>query len=397
VFKAWRRDAPNMKILEVVEACDAGVGRHVRGLCQDLIAQNHQLTVAYAPHRADETFKEFIADHRDRIRFVQLGVERGISPVSDLRAIILLLRLIKGEGPFDIVHGHSSKGGALARIAGRCIGTPTIYTPNGLIMASLEISRIEAKVYTLIEYALGHWATSKLIAVSEGESELILKLRLVREDRVAIVENGIDDQDFEYFSEGFNREDTRQRPLTFGSIMRFTPQKAPGHLIEAFARLVDMSPSVPLRLVVAGDGELFAEAEKQVASTELGENVSLLGWRTDVREVLSDLDVFVVSSLYEGLSYSTMEAMAAKLPVVSTNVFGTKETVARVPGNVLVPVGDPQALALGMYQLTIPTEYGSVRRSLQRIGQANHDYVRARLRQSEVTRRTLEIYQALCQ
>jgi glycosyltransferase involved in cell wall biosynthesis len=386
-----------MKILEVVEACEAGVGRHVRGLCQGLVAQNHQLTVAYAPHRTDEPFREFIADYRDRIRFVQLEIERGISPTSDLQAILLLLRLIKDEGPFDVVHGHSSKGGALARIAGRCMSTPTVYTPNGLIMASLEISRVAAKVYTLIEYVLGHWATSKIIAVSEGECELILKLRLTRVNRVAIVENGIDDRDFEYLSEGSKREDTNQRPLTFGSIMRFTPQKAPGHLIEAFARLVEMSPSVPLRLVVAGDGELFAEAEKQVASTGLGENVSLLGWRTDVREVLSDLDVFVVSSLYEGLSYSTMEAMAAKLPVVSTNVFGTKETVARVPGNVLVPAGDPQALALGMYQLTIPTEYGSVRRSLQRIGQANHDYVRARLRQSEVTRRTLEIYQALCQ
>ena len=386
-----------MKILEVVEACEAGVGRHVRGLCQGLVAQNHQLTVAYAPHRTDEPFREFIADYRDRIRFVQLEIERGISPTSDLQAILLLLRLIKDEGPFDVVHGHSSKGGALARIAGRCMSAPTVYTPNGLIMASSEISRVAAKVYTLIEYVLGHWATSKIIAVSEGECELILKLRLTRVNRVAIVENGIDDRDFEYLSEGSKREDTNQRPLTFGSIMRFTPQKAPGHLIEAFARLVEMSPSVPLRLVVAGDGELFAEAEKQVASTGLGENVSLLGWRTDVREVLSDLDVFVVSSLYEGLSYSTMEAMAAKLPVVSTNVFGTKETVARVPGNVLVPAGDPQALALGMYQLTIPTEYGSVRRSLQRIGQANHDYVRARLRQSEVTRRTLEIYQALCQ
>jgi len=385
-----------MKILEVVEACGAGVGRHVRGLCHDLIALNHQLTVAYAPHRADEMFKEFISDYRDRIHFVQLKVGRGISPVSDLRAIIRLLRLIKGEGPFDIIHGHSSKGGALARIAGRCIGTPTVYTPNGLIMASLEISRVEANVYTLIEYILGHWATSKIIAVSQGECELILRLRLAREDRVAIVENGIDDQDFEYFSEGFNREDTNHRPLTFGSIMRFTPQKAPGHLIEAFARLVEMSPSVPVRLVVAGDGELFAEAEKQVAATGLEEKVSLLGWRTDVREVLRELDVFVISSLYEGLSYGTIEAMAAKLPVVSTDVFGTKETVARVPGNILVPVGDPQALARGMYRLTIPTEIGSVRRSLQRIGQANHDYVRARLRQSELTRRTLEIYRALC-
>jgi glycosyltransferase involved in cell wall biosynthesis len=263
-------------------------------------------------------------------------------------------------------------------------------------MASLEISRVKANVYTLIEYILGHWATSKIIAVSRGECELILKLRLAREDRVAIVENGIDEQDFEYFSEGFNREDTSQRPLTFGSIIRFTHQKAPGHLIEAFARLVEMSPSVPVRLVVAGDGELFAEAEKQVAATGLGEKVSLLGWRTDVREVLGELDVFVVSSLYEGLSYGTIEAMAAKLPVVSTDVFGTKETVARVPGNVLVPVGDPQALARGMYRFTIPPECGSVRRSLQRIGQANHDYVRASLRQSEVTRRTLEIYRALC-
>jgi glycosyltransferase involved in cell wall biosynthesis len=369
----------------------------VRGLCQGLVAQNHQLIVAYAPHRTDEPFREFIAGYRDRIRFVQLEIERGISPTSDLQAVFLLLRLIKEEGPFDVVHGHSSKGGALARIAGRCMSAPTVYTPNGLIMASSEISRVAAKVYTLIEYALGHWATSKIIAVSEGERELILKLRLTREDRVAIVENGIDDQDFEDLSEGSEHEDTSQKPLTFGSIMRFTPQKAPGHLIDAFAGLVEMSPAVPVRLIVAGDGELFAEAKERIASTGLGEKVSLLGWRTDAKEVLRELDIFVVSSLYEGLSYSTLEAMAAQLPVVSTDVSGTKETVARVPGNVVVPVGDPQALAHGMYELTCPTECGSVRRSLQRVGQANHDYVRAHLRQSEVTRRTLEIYRSLCQ
>ena len=72
--------------------------------------------------------------------------------------------------------------------------------------------------------------------------------------------------------------------------------------------------------------------------------------------MLRELDVFVASSLYDaGLSYRTMEAMAAKLAVVTTNVSGTKETVARVPGNVLVPVGDPQTLAHGMYQFIVPT------------------------------------------
>lgn len=384
-----------MNILEVVEACGAGVGRHVRGLCRDLAAQGHRLTVAYSPHRTDEAFRRFIVDQQSKIRFVPLNIGQKVSPVSDLRGIFQLLRLIRLEGPFDIVHGHSSKGGAVARIAGRCFGVSTVYTPHSVVMASPEISRGGVAVYTLIERVLGHWATSKVIAVSEDEREFILRLGLVPEDRVAVIENGLDDRVFEYFSREADREDTGQRPLTFGSIMRFSPQKAPGHLIEAFVRLVEMSPQVPVRLMVAGDGELFAEIKKQAAATGLGEKISLPGWREDARDVLRDLDVFVLSSLYEGFSYAILEAMAAKLPIVSTNVFGTKETVAQVPGNVLIPVGDPEALAQGMKQMTVPTESGSVRRSLQRIGQANHDYARTHFRQSETTRRTLEIYKAL--
>jgi len=71
--------------------------------------------------------------------------------------------------------------------------------------------------------------------------------------------------------------------------------------------------------------------------------ISLLGWKTDTREVLQNLDVFVLSSLCEGFSYGVLEAMAATLPIVSTEVFGTRQTVARVPGNVVVPVGDTGA------------------------------------------------------
>ena len=386
-----------MRILQVVEACGAGVGRHVRGLSRDLSAQNHRVTVAYAPHRADEAFKKFTVDQQNRIRFVPLRVKREISPVADLRAIFQLLQLMEREGPFDVVHGHSSKGGALARIVGRYFGIPTVYTPHSLVMASPEISRVEAAVYTSIERILGQWATSKFIAVSEEERDLILKLRLTPRNRVAVVENGLDDQDLDYFSERANREDTTQKCLTFGSIMRFSPQKAPGHLIEAFNRLAKMSPQVPVRLVLAGDGELLPEAETQVEENGLTDNVSLLGWRTDTRNVLRELDVFVLSSLYEGFSYAILEAMAAKLPIISTNVFGTRGTIAQVPGNILVPPGDPGALADGMKRMATLTGPEPLRRALQNIGQANHDYVRAHYKQSDTTRRTVEIYRALCQ
>ncbi|MDP9439901.1 MAG: glycosyltransferase, partial [Actinomycetota bacterium] len=288
-----------------------------------------------------------------------------------------------------------SKGGGLARLAGRFLGVPTVYTPHSLIMSAPDLSPMERIVYTLIERLLGHWATSKIIAVSDEEREFILNLKLVPSGRVAVIENGIDDQDFDYLAEEPIRSIDGSNPLTFGSIMRFSPQKAPEHLIAAFIELHRSLPNLPMRLLIAGHGELFAEAQKQVAESGLQENISLLGWRTDTKEVLHDFDIFVLPSLYEGFSYAILEAMAARLPIVSTNVFGTRGTILRVPGNVVVPVGDPAALADGMQQMATLTAMDSLRPALRKIGDANQDYVRAHFRNSDTTRRIVELYQAL--
>jgi glycosyltransferase involved in cell wall biosynthesis len=385
-----------MNILEVVEACGAGVGRHVRGLCEGLAAQGHRLTVAYSPYRADEAFGRFVSGWRDEIDFVPIKVGRKVSPVSDLRGAAELLRLIRRDGPFDVIHGHSSKAGALARVAGRLFGIPTLYTPHSLILASPEISRLEAAVYASVERVLGHWATSKVVAVSEDERDFILRRRLVPGNRVVVIPNAIDDRDLRNFPGRAVCEDVGQKPLTFGAAMRFSVQKAPMDLVEAFVLLSAALPQVPMRLVIAGDGELFPSVEKRVEESGLSEKVSLLGWRQDTREVFRELDVFVVSSLYEGFSYSVLEAMAAGLPVVCTNVFGTKETVSRIPGNVVVPAGSPHALAAGMKRMATLDGPGLLRSSLRSLGQSNHDYVRLRFRQSEVTRRTFEAYREVC-
>jgi glycosyltransferase involved in cell wall biosynthesis len=301
--------------------------------------------------------------------------------------------LIKREGPFDVIHGHSSKGGGVARLAGRWIRTPSVYTPHSLIMSSPDIPETKRKVYALIERTLGQWATSRLIAVSEDEREFVLKLRLVPKDRVTVVNNGLDDEIFRYFrGPGGKRESTGGKPLTFGSIMRFSAQKAPGYLVEAFDRLVQRRPEAPLRLVVAGDGELLGATRDQVQAKGLGERVRLLGWRSDVYEVLSEFDVFVLPSLYEGFSYAILEAMAARLPIVTTDVFGTSDTVARVPGNVIVPTGDPAALAEGMERMVASAPEDDLRGQLARIGQANQDYARAHFDHRETMRRIEKVY-----
>lgn len=387
-----------MNILEVVGICGGGVSRHLRGICQDLADQGHYLTVVYTPHSVDRAFQKFVVEKQDDIRFVPLKVRREISPVSDSRAVIQLLHLIRKSEPFDVIHGHSAKGGAIARLVGYWTGIPTVYTPHSLILTSPEISRIGAAVYTLIERILGRWATSKIIAVSQDEYDFVLKLKLVSESDVALIENGIEEQDFEYFSEEIVREeDITKIPLTFGTTMRFSAQKAPKNLIEAFSKLKTELSQVPMRLLIAGDGELFHEVKEHVEANGLDETVILLGWKTDVKEVLRELDVFVVPSLYEaGLSYSTMEAMAARLPIVSTSVFGAKGTLSRVPGNELVSPDDPGALAEGMKTIATLAEPKSLRQTLGKIGQSNRDYVRSRFNKSEATLRTLQIYRMLC-
>lgn len=385
-----------VKVLQVVEACTAGVGRHVRGLCEDLTAQGHQVTVAYAPYRADAAFEKFIMVHRNEIDFVPLKLRREISPESDLASLGRLLRLMWHKGPFDVVHGHSSKGGAIARLAGRLFGLPTVYTPHGLNMASPSVARAKLAANALVERILGYGATSKIISVSEGEREFILKLKLTPQQRVCLINNGVDVRDLDYFSKHrVARGAIDEKPLTFGSVMRFSPPKTPGHLVEAFDRLCTAMPYLPMRLSIAGDGELLAGIRRQVRERGLNEKVSLLGWRTDVNKLMLGFDMFVLSSLSEGGSYTVLDAMAAGLPVVSTKVFGTKETIAQVPGNVLVPAGDPDTLARGMQRMANLVLGRSPRRALEQIGQANRDYVRSHFTQSDSTRRTLEVYRHL--
>src|SRR5215203_4457855 len=384
-----------MNLLEVVESCSGGVGRHVLSLCEGLAAEEHLVTVAYAPFRADEAFLRFVGGWSGMIRFVALDMRRELSPASDLRALAQLVRVIRQEGPFDVIHGHSSKGGALARIAGRVSNVPTVYTPHGLVLAS-PLPRVEYFTYAWIERLLGHAATPKFIAVSEDESEFARKLRLVPNDRTAVIEHGLDHQDFVYLSEKVADKDVNQKPLTFGSVMRFCREKAPGQFVEAFIQLVRALPQIPMRLVLAGDGELLEDVRRQVDRSGLKEQISLPGWTTNPKELLREFDIFVLSSLTEAaLPYSALEAMAAELPIVSTDVFGVRRILPKIPGNVMVSAGEPEALANGMKQMITQTDAKSLRQRLQEIGQGNRDYVQTHFLQAKTIRRTIELYGSL--
>ena len=134
-----------------------------------------------------------------------------------------------------------------------------------------------------------------------------------------------------------------------GSVTRLSPQKAPLDFVAAAAQVAARRPDV--HFVVVGDGPLRAEVEAQVAAAGLAGRFHLTGLRRDVPDLLHSFDVFVLTSLWEGLPRVLIQAMAAGLAVVATAVDGNAEAVEDGVNGFLTPPGDPQALAAALLRL----------------------------------------------
>jgi glycosyltransferase involved in cell wall biosynthesis len=134
-----------------------------------------------------------------------------------------------------------------------------------------------------------------------------------------------------------------QRELVVGSVTRFSAIKDPLNLVNAFVHL--RADGQPLRLLMVGDGELFALAQSVLRRTDTIDASTLTGSRDDIAEQLRNMDIFVLGSLREGISNTILEAMAAGLPIVASDTGGNPELIESGTNGVLVPPGDEQALA----------------------------------------------------
>jgi glycosyltransferase involved in cell wall biosynthesis len=171
-------------------------------------------------------------------------------------------------------------------------------------------------------------------------------------DRVGVIHNGIDPRP----SPGDVERQRARAALgashdTFlvGTAARLDSVKDLPTLLTAFAAVRASRPGA--RLVIAGEGEERANLERHIAALELDAAVSLLGHREDVRALLPGLDLYVNSSISEGISITILEAMAARVPVIATRVGGNPEIVKDGANGVLVPARSPEALAAAMCSL----------------------------------------------
>lgn len=271
-------------------------------------------------------------------RFVPLRhVRRDLHPLRDLLGLLELVALIRRERP-DIVHANSSKVGVLGRLAAFAAGTPVrVFTVHGWAF----------KAYAGLTAALYRWSdrllaplTTVTICVSETERAAGLAAKTCRPGRTVVITNAID-------VGAAPQAQLAGDPPRILTVGRLAAPKDPLTLVRALPALRPREYS----LAFVGGGRDQPLVEQAVRERGVAGRVTLLGERHDVPELLESADIFVLASRSEGAPLSVLEAMAAGLPVVASDVGGVAELVADGETGLLVPAGDAAALAGALARL----------------------------------------------
>lgn len=367
-----------IRVLMVVESSAGGTGRHILDLSQGLVRRGCEVHLLYSTVRIDKTFIDRLAAMQ-HLHATPLPMRKSIH-ASDVAVVRAVRKYLSSEGPFDVIHGHSSKGGAIARLAALGTGVPAFYTLHGLIMVDPSLALWKRVFYFIIELGLS-FRTARIIAVSPEEARAAVRIGLGR-SRVVLVPNGIDRPTLAPRATARAALRFCDKDIVIGFVGRLVDQKAPEVLIDAFALAAGVEEH--LRLVIVGSGPLEVALRERAARRGVAERVRWLAER-DAREVLAAMDVFALSSRKEGLPYVVLEAMAAGLPVVATSSAGVEILVESGVNGAVVATGQAPAFAAALLELAGDAD----RRA--RYGRASHERV-ARFTVDRMVEGTLESY-----
>ncbi len=259
---------------------------------------------------------------------IQLNKKSGF----DLSAILRLARIVK-KHDIDIIHTHNPAPHVYGTLLSVLCRKPLIHTRHG---RNYPHSKKRIRLNWLCSLF-----TYRLVAVSSDAAEVSRKIDKVSPRKLAVILNGIDTA--QYFNPLGGRKEETDRPVRIGIVARLSPEK--NHLALIKACRILQGQAIPFQLVIVGDGPLRQSLESEVAKLGLERQVSFLGVRHDIADILKTFDIFALSSHTEGISLTLLEAMASGLPTVATRVGGNSEVVEDGKTGFLVPPDSPEDLA----------------------------------------------------
>jgi glycosyltransferase involved in cell wall biosynthesis len=343
-------------------------------------------------HLPRDEFEVTVAGPRDGVyfdRFRELGTAMVELPLSRLGARHLpqTMRLVR-ERRIEIVHTHGKGPGLYGRVAARAVGIPAIHTFHGIHYNSY--SRMGQRLYLALERRLCEM-THTIINVSRSQEVEGLALRLFRPEQSVIVTNGIDIEEIDrtLAQSPIHREalGLSSEDFVLGCVSRWDPVKRVEILLQAVRRLTGRIPRLAL-LLVGGGGE-EARLRRLVSETGLRDRVIFTGFLGNPTRIYGILDLYVATSLKEGLPLAPLEAMAVRRAIVATDVPGHQDVVVHERTGLLVPAEDSAGLAEAIYSLAKDPD----RRRW--MGQAGRERVLDHFGIWSTVARTAEVYRAV--
>lgn len=297
------------KVLHIVEAFGGGV---FSVLCDMLngLSDEYDIVVAYSKRKqTPENFKDYF---KSNIKFIEVkNFTREVSFTKDIKALKEIRKIYREEKP-DIVHLHSSKAGILGRIGIHSREIKMFYNPHGFSFLKQDDSKIKRLIYWWIEKITAIINKKcTIVGCSKGEHDEALKLN----KNSILINNGIDTDKLEKEICDLKEKEIDFNDLKICTVGRIGYQKNP----KDFNEIAEMFPNIKFTWI--GDGELRNELTAS--------NIEITGWkeRKEVLKILNDNDIFILTSLWEGLPISLLEAMYMKKICIVSDVIGNRDVI----------------------------------------------------------------------
>jgi glycosyltransferase involved in cell wall biosynthesis len=240
----------------------------------------------------------------------------------------------------QLVHSHEFVMAVYGAAAARRLRLPHVITMHGNQTTTQKFQRRVA-----LRWAFRN--SRHVVAVSHDTRRHLESTLGIRNGLVQVIPNGIPERSGE--RRGLRKSlGLRESDVLMLSVGNLTPRKGHVVLVEALKRLQSEGFEIPWHLAIVGEGPERHRLETMISSARLEKRIHLLGARTDIPDMQAAADVFVLPSLWEGLPLVILEAMFGGNAIVASNISGVPEAIDHGTHGVLVPAGDPVALADGL-------------------------------------------------
>jgi len=328
-----------MKIIQVINSFSPGGAEiFVKELSKSLKNKGIDVEIWAMSEYSDKNFEEeFIKElKRNKIKFKNFNKK---SHRQRLKIISSLRREILKSKP-DIIHAHCESPAFYTAVS--CLGT------NIFLIQTIHNTIIN---YIVLQRYFLKRKYQKFVAISEKVKDILIKRIGVPRKKIIKIYNGIDLKKFDLILPK-RREGSYIKLINIG---RLTEQKDQENLIKSvylLKRKYYRENNLPFKVFIVGEGKLKKTLIELVKNLKLEKNIEFLGARTDIPYLLSNSDIFVLSSKWEGFPLVILEAMASKLPIISTDVGSIGEIIENGKEGILIPKESPEKLADAIYLLS---------------------------------------------